>query len=117
MPEQLPTEFSEEPNLLAHKSAAIVKAIEEASENFLMLPPYSPDFEPIEMMFSKPKEGLRAMSKRSVPSLTSAIGAVLRTVTAKNICGWFRNCGYGYKQKRNALNRCGWIWSLDAHRT
>jgi hypothetical protein len=50
-------------------------------------------------MFSKAKEGLRAMSERTIPGLMNAIGTVLRTVTAKDICGWFRSCGYGYEQK------------------
>lgn len=86
-------------NLPAHKSAAVVKAIEEAGTRGLMLPPFSPDFEPIEMIFSKPKMELRAMSKRAVPGLMSAIGTVLRTVKAKDNCGWFRKCGYDYKQK------------------
>lgn len=56
-------------------------------------------------MFSKPEEGLRAMSERTIPGLMNAIGIVLRTVTAKDIFGWFRSCGYHYKQERTALSR------------
>lgn len=86
-------------NLPAHKSKAVIKAVEEIGAKVLMLPPYSPDFNPIEKMFSKAKEGLRAMSERTIPGLMSAIGTVLRTVSAKDIRGWFRSCGYHYKQK------------------
>ena len=86
-------------NLPAHKSKAVVEAIEEVGAKVLLLPPYSPDFNPIEKMFSKAKEGLRAMSELTIPGLMNAIGTVLRTVTSKDICGWFRICGYGYEQK------------------
>lgn len=86
-------------NLPAHKSKAVVEAIEKVGARVLLLPPYSPDFNPIEKMFSKAKEGLRALSERTIPGLMNAIGTVLRTVTAKDICGWFRSCGYHYKQK------------------
>jgi hypothetical protein len=63
-----------------------------------MLPPYSSDFELIKMKFSKPKEGLRSLSERTVPGLMSAIDTVLRSVTAKEIRGWIQNYGYDYKQ-------------------
>lgn len=86
-------------NLPAHNSKAVVNAIEAVGARVLMLPPYSPDFNPIEKMFSKVKEGLRAMSERTVLGLMNAIGTVLRTVTAKDACGWFRSCGYRYKQE------------------
>jgi hypothetical protein len=85
-------------NLPAHKSKAVVEAIEEVGTRVLLLPPYSPDFNPIEKMFSKTKEGLRAMSERTIPGLMNALGIALRTVTAKDISGWFRSCGYHYKQ-------------------
>ena len=85
-------------NLPAHKSNAVVNAIEKVGARVLLLPPYSPDLNPIEKMFSKAKEGLRAMSERTIPGLMNAIGSVLRTVTAKDICGWFQSCGYRYKQ-------------------
>ena len=86
-------------NLPAHKSNAVVNAIEKVGARVLLLPPYSPDFNPIEKMFSKAKEGLRALSERTIPGLMNAIGTVLRTVTAKDICGWFRSCGYRYKHE------------------
>jgi transposase len=85
-------------NLSAHKSNAVIKAVEKVGARVLLLPPYSPDFNPIEKMFSKAKEGLRALSERTIPGLMNAIGTVLRTVTAKDICGWFQSCGYRYKQ-------------------
>ncbi len=90
-------------NLPAHYSKAVVIAIEDIGASVLMLPPDSPDFNPIEKMFSKAKEGLRAMSGRTVPGWMTAIGTVLRTVTTMDICVWFRSCGYHNKQERTAL--------------
>lgn len=86
-------------NLSAHKSKAVKEAVEAIGARVLMLSLYSPDFNPIEEMFSKIKEGLRAIFERTIPGLMNTIGTVLRTFTPKDISGWFRSCGYPDKQK------------------
>jgi transposase len=62
------------------------------------LPAYSPDLNPIEVMFSKVKEALRSAAARTVDALIGALGDALRSVTASNILGWFQHSGYRYVQ-------------------
>jgi len=58
------------------------------------LPPYSPDFNPIEKMWSKIKAYLRKVKARTKEELWQAIGAALKTVTASDALGWFESYGY-----------------------
>ena len=81
-------------NLAAHKMAAIVAAIEQTGAEVRFLPPYSPDFNPIEKMWSKIKAYLRKVKARTEDTLWQAIGDALRTVTATDALGWFESCGY-----------------------
>ncbi|CAX22454.1 protein of unknown function; putative RNaseH_fold [Methylorubrum extorquens DM4] len=64
-------------NFGSHKGAAVQTAIEAAGAQLLFLPPYSPDFNPIEMAFSKLKALLRKAAERTVEGLWSAIGRLL----------------------------------------
>ena len=80
-------------NLSSHLSPAVFAAIERAGASVLPLPPYSPDFTPIEEMFSKFKEFLRRVGARAKEQLYDAIGEGLREVTAPDILGWFRHAG------------------------
>jgi transposase len=80
-------------NLSSHLSSAVFKAIEGAGASVLPLPPYSPDFTPIEEMFSKFKECLRRVGARAKEQLYDAIGEGLREVTTEEILGWFRHAG------------------------
>ena len=80
-------------NLSAHLGSAVVEAIEEAGASVLPLPPYSPDYTPIEEMFSKVKEFLRQVAARVKDDLYGAIGDALREVTDPDIIGWFQNAG------------------------
>ncbi len=82
-------------NLSAHKDARVVAAIESAGAIACWLPPYSPDFNPIESMWSKVKEVLRSLEARTAEALLDAIGAALRSVTMTDAEGWFAHCGYG----------------------
>jgi transposase len=82
-------------NLSAHKDARVIAAIESAGAIGCYLPPYSPDFNPIEEMWSKVKEILRSVKARTAEALLDAIGMALRTVTATDAEGWFAHCGYG----------------------
>ena len=81
-------------NLSAHKSAGVRTAIEAAGAQLMYLPPYSPDFNPIENMWSKVKEALRSAAARALESLGIALTAALSSVTASDCLGFFQNCGY-----------------------
>jgi transposase len=80
-------------NLSSHLGPAVFEAIERAGASVLPLPPYSPDFTPIEEMFSKFKEFLRRIGARAKEHLYDAIGEGLREVTIQDIIGWFRHAG------------------------
>ena len=80
-------------NLSAHLAPAVVEAIERAGASVLPLPPYSPDYTPIEEMYSKVKEFLRRVAARVKGDLYDAIGEALREVTPQDIIGWFKEAG------------------------
>jgi transposase len=80
-------------NLSSHLSPAVFAAIEGAGARVLPLPPYSPDYTPIEEMFSKFKAFLRRVGARAKEHLYDAIGEGLREVTTGDILGWFRHAG------------------------
>ncbi len=84
-------------NLSAHKVGGVREAIEAAGAKLAYLPPYSPDFNPIEKMWSKIKAFLRKAKARTPAALLDAIGAALQKVTASDATGWFEACGYRYK--------------------
>jgi transposase len=81
-------------NLGSHKRPPPIAAIEAAGASVRFLPAYSPDLNPIEKMFSKLKAHLRKVKARTIESLRDAIGDGLRAVTAADIAGWFKSCGY-----------------------
>jgi transposase len=81
-------------NLPAHKSPRVRQAIELAGARLEYLPPYSPDFNPIENMWSKVKEALRSAAQRTVDALGDAISGALAGVTADDCRGFFANAGY-----------------------
>ena len=79
-------------NLSSHKGERARQAIEAAGARLLFLPPYSPDFNPIEKMWSKVKGLLRTAARRTVPTLRQAICAALQQVTAADCRGFFSSC-------------------------
>jgi transposase len=81
-------------NLAAHKVAGIREAIEDAGCRVVYLPPYSPDFSPIEPMWSKVKQILRTISARTIASLGDAITTALNAITPTDCHGYFHHCGY-----------------------
>jgi len=85
-------------NLAPHKRPAIVQALEQSGVKVWYLPPYSPDLNPIEKMWSKIKTYLRKAKARTSRALLRAIGRALRTITAADAAGWFQHCGYRYVQ-------------------
>jgi len=83
-------------NLAPHKSTPARKQIEATGASVLFLPPYSPDLNPIEKMWSKIKGLLRSAEARTEPSLVEAIGHALGQVTRKDAMNWFASCGYSF---------------------
>ncbi len=80
-------------NLKPHLGTGVTEAIEGAGARVLPLPPYSPDYTPIEEMFSKVKQGLRRAKARVKTGLYETLGEVLKRVTPEDILGWFRHAG------------------------
>jgi transposase len=83
-------------NLSAHKNAQTLALIAAAGAQAAFLPAYSPDLNPIEMMWSKVKASLRRTEARCADTLLAAIGAALAAVTAKDALHWFAACGYSF---------------------
>jgi transposase len=81
-------------NLTAHKGERVRDLIEERGCEFVYLPPYSPDFNPIEQAFSKFKASLRRAEARTREALIEAMGAALSTISAQEASGFFGRCGY-----------------------
>ena len=81
-------------NLGAHKGNRVRELVEGRGCSLLFLPPYSPDFSPIEEAFSKVKARLRKAAARTRGTLVGAIGRALDAVTARDARGWFAHCGY-----------------------
>jgi transposase len=83
-------------NLAPHKSDPTLALITGAGAEVVFLPAYSPDFNPIEKMWSKIKALLRRAEARTPEELIAAIGAALTQVTAQDAFGWFTSCGYSF---------------------
>ena len=81
-------------NLATHKVAGVREAIEAAGARLEYLPPYSPDFNPIEPMWSKVKQKLRSRNPRTARQLFRAAGAAFATITPADCQGFFLNAGY-----------------------
>ena len=81
-------------NLSSHKGPRIREMIEAAGATLLYLPPYSPDFNPIENAFAKLKALLRKASERSIPNLWAAIGRLVGLFTPQECANYFAAAGY-----------------------
>jgi transposase len=81
-------------NLAAHKVTGVRHAIEAAGATLVYLPPYSPDLNPIELVFSKLKGLLRSAAARTVESLWSLLGIMPDHFPAHQCLAYFRHCGY-----------------------
>ena len=81
-------------NLSAHKGKAIQELIESVGAELWFLPPYSPDLNPIEKMWSKIKAILRQIKARTETELIAAIAQALDQITSKDVLGWYQSCGY-----------------------
>ena len=85
-------------NLSSHKGHEIETMIREAGADLWFLPPYSPDLNPIEKMWSKVKATLRKIKARCTEELYQAVRIGLSNVTSEDAKGWFEWCDYRFMQ-------------------
>ncbi|WP_256386140.1 transposase [Singulisphaera sp. GP187] len=78
-------------NLKPHKAKSVVKAVKGVGEKMIPLPPSSPDYSPLEEMFSKVKGSLKSAAARTTDTLTTAIGRGLSEAAQQDIIGWFKS--------------------------
>lgn len=81
-------------NLSAHKDAGARSLIEARGARLLFLPPYSPDFNPIELAWATVKKALRAAKARTLDALVEALRKALLAITPEHAEAWFSHCGY-----------------------
>lgn len=81
-------------NVNFHKSEFVRQYIEERGAKLWFLPPYSPDFSPIENMWSKIKSILRKLAPRTEQQFKKAISIAFESITQSDIIGWYKHCGY-----------------------
>ena len=81
-------------NLASHKVAGVREAIDEVGASVWYLPPYSPDLNPSEKLWSKVKTWLRRIAARTVEGLIQGVGDALRAVDADECRAYFKSCGY-----------------------
>lgn len=81
-------------NLTAHHASRIEAVAIECKAQVLWLAPYSPDFSPIELLWSKIKSGLRKAKARTIEELSQALIKGLELITTKDCHSWFEHCGY-----------------------
>ena len=93
--------------LKAHLYPEVRAAIEATGAEYHPLPPYSPDFSPVEECGSKIKEALRAEGQRTVVGVLDAMGRALHEVTPKDAAGWFGHAGYLDRPPRPRPQRRG----------
>lgn len=84
-------------NLSAHKAQKVRELIEARGARLVYLPPYSPDFNPIERCWSKIKTYLRATKARTSERLDEAIKKAFETITESDARAWFKHCGYALR--------------------
>ncbi|GHU73574.1 hypothetical protein AGMMS49992_12600 [Clostridia bacterium] len=82
-------------NASAHKVGTVMEPLIEKGINVIFLPPYSPEYNPIELAWSKMKAYLRKEKARTAEDLVCAIGKALETLTNDDCLGWVKHCGYG----------------------
>ena len=84
-------------NLSSHKVAGVREAIEAAGATVRYLPPYSPDLNPIELLFAKLKALLRKAAEREIEALWNRIGKLLEAFSPNECAAYLRHAGYGAK--------------------
>jgi transposase len=80
--------------LPAHRMASVKNIVEKSGARILFLPPYSPDLNPIEMMWSKLKTIIRGFTPKTIKAFYEALNVALSKITSSDLEGWFGHCGY-----------------------
>ena len=80
-------------NMRSHHAKVVKKLLDERKVAYLYLPPYSPDLNPIEKLWSKLKSILRSLKVRAFEMLPSAVAQAFRSISTEDCKGWFRSCG------------------------
>lgn len=81
-------------NLSAHKGNRVRELIEKQGARLLFLPPYHPDLNPIEKVWSKMKTLLRKLKARTIPDLIAGIGSALAKISQSDLAGWYKHANY-----------------------
>jgi len=81
-------------NLPVHKVKGVIESIESIGAKVMFLPPYSPDLNPIELLWSKIKACIKKIRPTSKKELTDALKVAFDTITLDDISGWFSHCSY-----------------------
>lgn len=81
-------------NLRVHKAPGVAEAVAARGARLLFLPPYSPDFTPVELAFSKLKTHLRTAQARTRDALANALRTAIHWITESDAKNWFAHCGY-----------------------
>ena len=81
-------------NVKFHKVEGVRELVEACGAELRYLPPYSPEYSPLELGWSKVKELLRSAAARTVDDWQEAIKIALDKITEKDVKGWFKHCGY-----------------------
>jgi len=81
-------------NSSVHKSKLTLKTLDDCGIKYLFLPPYSPDLNPIELMWAWLKSHLRKAKARTPKKLEESIRCILNSLKSEFIANWFRHCGY-----------------------
>ena len=81
-------------NMKSHHAKAVKNLLDSSGVRYIYLPPYSPDLNPIEKLWSKVKAFLRKFKARTLDALPNAIRCAFQTVSPSDCSGWFHSCGY-----------------------
>lgn len=81
-------------NLSSHKDSRAIQAIEAAGAKVVFLPPYSPEFNPIEKVWSKMKEYIRRLATLTRQAFDDAVALAMDAVTTADLRAWYEHCGY-----------------------
>ena len=87
-------------NLTSHQAPGAIEAIEKAGASAVFLPPYSPDFNPIEIMWSKVKQSMRSSAARTFDGLCHAMKYAIHSVSSSDALGYFSHCGIATEKRK-----------------
>jgi transposase len=93
-PTLVPGQLAGRDNHRIHKGDRVAELLGARGCSLLFLPPYSPDFNPIEEAFSKVKRFVKSCYAHTRDALERAVAAALKTISLEDILGWFEHCGY-----------------------